>query len=75
MPARSVEYRWRQQGKPLQQIQILFFHQDEQGGPLSIQITGTSNQPLGMTAEERQCFEQFVDSVQLRREGAEAAPA
>ena len=71
VPARSVEYRWRQQGKPLQQIQILFFHQDEQGVPISMQITGTSNNPLGMPQEERQSFESFVESVRLNRKEAE----
>ncbi|HCE6879247.1 DcrB-related protein [Pseudomonas aeruginosa] len=71
VPARSVEYRWRQQGKPLQQIQILFFHQDEQGAPLSMQITGTSNNPLGMTDAERRRFEQFITSIVLNRKEAD----
>jgi len=71
MPGRAIEYRWQQQDNPLQQIQILFLHQDEQGEPLLIQITGTSNNPQGMTDEERQRFVQFVTSVRLRREPAD----
>jgi len=70
VPGRAIEYRWQQQDKPLQQIQILFLHQDEQGEPLLLQITGTSSHPQGMTDEERQRFGQFVTSVQLRRESA-----
>jgi len=70
MPGRAIEYRWQQQNKPIQQIQILFLHQDEQGEPVLLQITGTSSHPQGMTDEERQRFRQFVTSVQLRRETA-----
>jgi len=66
IPGRAIEYRWQQQDKPLQQIQILFLHQDEQGDPLLLQITGTSSNPQGLTDEERQRFGQFVTSVQLR---------
>jgi len=65
---RAIEYRWQQQGNPIQQIQILFLHQNEQDEPLLIQITGTSNNPQGMTDEERLRFRQFVSSVQLRSE-------
>jgi len=68
LPARAIEYSWKQQGKTLQQIQILFLHQDEQGEPLSIQITGTSSNPQGMTDEERQRFITFVTSIRLRYE-------
>jgi len=70
MAGRAIEYRWQQEGKPLQQIQLLFLHQDEQGEALLIQITGTSSTPQGMSEAERQRFGQFVASVQLRRESA-----
>jgi len=70
VPGHAIEYRWQQEGKPLQQIQILFLHQDEQGEPLSIQITGTSSNPQGMIDAQRQRFWQFISSVQLRRDYA-----
>jgi hypothetical protein len=65
--ARRVEFRWRQQGKPVHQVQLIFLHQDEYGRPLLMQITGTSNNPKGMTSEERRAFEEVVSSLELRK--------
>jgi len=73
VPACSVECCWRQQGKRLHQIQILFLHQDEQGEALSLQITATSNNPWGMSAEERQGFARFLSSVRLHHKAAPSA--
>lgn len=64
--ARRVEFRWRQQGKPVHQVQLIFLHQDECGRPLLMQVTGTSNNPKGMTVDERTAFDNVVQSIQLR---------
>ena len=66
LEARRVEFRWRQQGQPVHQVQLIFLHQDEYMRPLLMQITGTSNSPKGMTAEERSAFDSLVESLQLR---------
>ena len=66
LEARRVEFRWRQQGQPVHQVQLIFLHQDEHKRPLLMQITGTSNSPKGMTAEERSAFDRLVESLQLR---------
>lgn len=66
LEARRVEFRWRQQGQPVHQIQLIFLHQDEYKRPLLMQITGTSNSPKGMTSEERSAFDALVASLQLR---------
>ncbi|ESW36283.1 DcrB-related protein [Pseudomonas shirazica] len=66
LEARRVEFRWRQQGQPVHQVQLIFLHQDEHKRPLLMQITGTSNSPKGMTAEERSAFDTLVESLQLR---------
>lgn len=65
--ARRVEFRWRQQGKPVHQIQLIFLHEDEYNRPLLMQITGTSNSPTGMSMDERNAFQSLVASVDLRR--------
>ncbi|UBM24598.1 DUF1795 domain-containing protein [Pseudomonas sp. p1(2021b)] len=64
--AYRTEFRWRQQGQPVHQIQLLFLHKDEYERPLLIQITGTSNNPKGMTAVERATFDAMVESMALR---------
>ena len=64
--ARRVEFRWRQQGKPVHQLQLIFLHHDEHLQPLLIQITGTSNNPKGMTFEERAQFDALVQTLELR---------
>ncbi|MGJ7549083.1 DcrB-related protein [Pseudomonas alloputida] len=66
LEARRVEFRWRQQGKPVHQVQLIFLHQDEKNQPLLMQITGTSNNPKGMTVDERSAFDSVVESIQLR---------
>lgn len=66
LEARRVEFRWRQQGQPVHQVQLIFVHQDEYKRPLLMQITGTSNSPKGMTADERSAFDTLVESLQLR---------
>lgn len=66
LEARRVEFRWRQQGQSVHQVQLIFLHQDEYMRPLLMQITGTSNSPKGMTAEERSAFDSLVESLQLR---------
>ncbi|WP_339529546.1 MULTISPECIES: DcrB-related protein [unclassified Pseudomonas] len=63
----EFEYRWRQQGKPVHQIQILFLHTDEQHHRVLIQITGTSNNIQGMLIEERIRFYSVVETMQLRQ--------
>ncbi|KPB28308.1 MULTISPECIES: DcrB-related protein [Pseudomonas] len=67
LDARRVEFRWRQQGQPVHQLQLIFLHHDEHQQPLLMQITGTSNNPQGMTAEERQHFDSIVETLELRQ--------
>ncbi|WP_223513028.1 DcrB-related protein [Pseudomonas sp. GL-R-26] len=64
--ARRVEFKWRQQGQPVHQLQLIFLHHDELRQPLLMQITGTSNNPNGMTSEERSAFYELVESLELR---------
>lgn len=66
MEARRVEFKWRQQGQPTHQLQLIFLHYDEHQQPLLIQITGTSNNPKGMTSLERTAFYSVVDTLELR---------
>lgn len=66
LEARRLEFRWRQQGKPVHQVQLIFLHQDECKRPLLMQITATSNCPKGMTADERNTFDSVVESLQFR---------
>ncbi|QKL04807.1 DUF1795 domain-containing protein [Pseudomonas sp. NY5710] len=66
LEARRLEFRWRQQGQPIHQVQLIFLYQDEYKRPLLMQITGTSNNPKGMTADERNAFDTLVESLQLR---------
>ncbi|MFJ3107051.1 MULTISPECIES: DcrB-related protein [Pseudomonas] len=66
LEARRVEFRWRQQGQPVHQVQLIFLHHDEHKRPLLMQITGTSNNAKGMTEDERSAFNTLVDSLQLR---------
>ncbi|MNJ38040.1 hypothetical protein D3C77_328780 [compost metagenome] len=66
LDARRVEFRWRQQGQPVHQLQLIFMHHDEHQQPLLMQITGTSNNPKGMTAEERRTFDAMVETLELR---------
>lgn len=70
--ARQVEFKWRQQGQPVHQLQVIFLHQDEQQQPLLMQITATSNGTKGMTPEERAAFFSIIDTLELRR--PDAAP-
>lgn len=62
--ARCVEFRWRQQGQPVHQLQLIFLYQDEHQQPLLMQITGTN--PKGMTSEERRQFDALVETLELR---------
>ncbi|WP_122521214.1 DcrB-related protein [Pseudomonas viridiflava] len=64
--ARRVEFKWRQQGLPVHQLQLIFLHQDEQGDPLLMQITVTSNHPGGMTPRERSAFYSVIETLELR---------
>jgi len=64
--ARQVEFKWRQQGQPVHQLQMIFLHQDEQQQPLLMQITATSNGIKGMTPEERAAFLSIIDTLELR---------
>ncbi len=64
--ARQVEFRWRQQGQPVHQLQLIFLHRDEHEQPLLMQITGTSNHPGGMTPAEREAFVSIVETLELR---------
>jgi len=66
LDARRVEFRWRQQGQPVHQVQVIFMHHDEHKRPLLMQVTGTSNNPKGMTPEERSTFDAVVQSLELR---------
>lgn len=61
-----MEFRWRQQGQPVHQLQLIFLHHDEHLQPLLMQITGTSNNPKGMTFEERAQFDALVHTLELR---------
>lgn len=72
--ARRLEFRWRQQGKPVHQVQLIFLHEDELTHPVLMQITGTSNDPKGMTDPERTAFEKLVETAQLRSLATEEAP-
>ncbi|QHG64921.1 DcrB-related protein [Pseudomonas putida] len=73
LEARRAELRWRQQGQPVHQIQVIFLHRDEHDHPLLIQITATSNNPKGMTAIERSAFDEMIGSLELRGAAAEKA--
>jgi len=64
--ARQVEFKWRQQGQPVHQLQMIFLHQDEQQQPLLMQITATSNDPKGMNSQERAAFYSIIDTLKLR---------
>ncbi|ORL62995.1 DcrB-related protein [Pseudomonas putida] len=64
--ARRLEYKWRQQGRLVHQIQFLFIAQDECGFDLLMQVTATSNDPKGMPLKERELFGSIVDSLQIR---------
>ncbi|OCX20525.1 DcrB-related protein [Pseudomonas graminis] len=64
--ARQVEFKWRQQGQPVHQLQLIFLHRDEHEQPLLMQITGTSNNPAGMTPAEREAFASIVETLELR---------
>ncbi|MND32136.1 hypothetical protein D3C76_276510 [compost metagenome] len=64
--ARRLEYKWRQEGRPVHQIQFIFVAEDECGLHLLLQITATSNSLRGMPVEERCLFDSIVESVQLR---------
>lgn len=64
--ARRMEFKWRQQGQPVHQIQVIFLYLDELRQPLLIQVTGTSNNPNGMTPDEKNVYCALVDSLQLR---------
>ncbi|WDY56482.1 DcrB-related protein [Pseudomonas sp. PSKL.D1] len=64
--SRRLEYRWRQKGSPVHQIQFVFLGGDEFGKRLLLQITATSNDVKGMSTEERQLFETMVQSVELK---------
>ena len=81
LEARQAEFRWRQQGRPIHQIQVMFLHQDEHGQRLLMQVTATSNNPKGMTQIEREAFTEVITSFELRSPPAgseevnEAAPA
>lgn len=66
LDARRVEFRWRQQGQPVHQLQLIFIHHDEHQQGLLMQITGTSNNPKGMTIEERQTFDSLIETLELR---------
>lgn len=63
---RRAEFRWRQQGTPVHQVQFIFLHHDEHRHPVLIQVTGTSNHPGGMTIEEKTAFYLLVDTLELR---------
>lgn len=65
--ARRMEFRWRQQGQPIHQIQLVFLCEDELKRPLLMQFTGTSNNPKGMTASEREVFNEIIESLEFRK--------
>lgn len=81
LDALRVEFRWREQGQPVHQLQLIFIHQDEHKHGLLMQITGTSNNPKGMALEEWQTFDSLIDSLELRHapdadpDAEEKAPA
>lgn len=72
--ARRLEFKWRQQGQPVHQIQFVFIVRDEYGLFLLMQITATSSSLHGMSLDDRQLFESIMQSVQCRvsKDGAEA---
>ena len=72
--ARRLEFKWRQQGQSVHQIQFVFIVRDEYGLFLLMQITATSSSLHGMSLDDRQLFESIVQSVQCRvsKDGAEA---
>lgn len=72
--ARRVEFKWRQQGQPVHQLQLLFLHEDEHQQPILLQVTGTSNATSGMTEQERTAFYSLVDTLELRERPAEDEP-
>ncbi|WP_122559828.1 DcrB-related protein [Pseudomonas viridiflava] len=72
--ARRVEFKWRQQGLPVHQLQLMFFHRDEQQHPLLLQVTATSNNSKGMTSEEREAFYSIVETLELRHSSLDDEP-
>ncbi len=72
--ARRVEFKWRQQGLPVHQLQLMFFHRDEQQHPLLLQVTATSNNSKGMTTEEREAFYSIVETLELRHSSSDDEP-
>ncbi|HBM62702.1 MAG TPA: cytoplasmic protein [Pseudomonas sp.] len=67
LEARRMEFRWRQQGQPIHQIQFIFLCEDEFKRPLLMQVTGTSNNPKGMTGPEREVLSQMIGGLKLRK--------
>lgn len=65
--ARQVEFKWRQQGQPVHQLQLIFLHRDEHEQPLLMQLTATSNGAQGMSPEERAAFFSIVETLELRQ--------
>lgn len=65
--ARRVEFRWRQHGQPVHQLQVLFLHQDEQRHCVLMQVTATGKGPEGITTHGRAAFESVIDTLQLRQ--------
>ncbi len=66
LEARQVEFKWRQQGQPVHQLQLIFLHHDELGQTLVMQITGTSSNVGGMTPDERATFFSVIETLELR---------
>jgi hypothetical protein len=64
--SRRMALNWRQQGVPVHQVQVLLLHHDEHLQPILVQITGTSSNPRGMSAEERASFDALIETVELR---------
>jgi len=64
--ARQVEFKWRQQGNPIHQLQLIFLHKDEQLNPVLMQITVSSSSALGMNHEERNAFFSVIETLELR---------
>ncbi|NRB57934.1 MAG: DcrB-related protein [Salinicola sp.] len=73
VPARRMQFSRRQQGTLVHQDQVLLLTEDERQTPLLVQFIATSANPTGLTSDEKQRFEDFLASIELRDGGEKSA--
>lgn len=65
-PGLRTRFSWRRNGEHRHQDLTAFFHVDEMGQRLFLQIVGTSNRMAGMSDDERDELTSLLESVELR---------